>query len=75
MLIALNSFASALYGSQLSAGDLRGGASLVLAGLAANGTTEISGVAYIDRGYENLDTKLGLLGADIKRSTVKAYPL
>ncbi|TXG66748.1 hypothetical protein EZV62_008023 [Acer yangbiense] len=58
---------SALHGSRLVAADLRGGVSLVLAGLAAEGTTEIDGIAHIDRGYENLDTKLQLLGADIKR--------
>ncbi|KAK1583436.1 hypothetical protein Q3G72_023760 [Acer saccharum] len=58
---------SALYGSRLVAADLRGGVSLVLAGLAAEGTTEIDGIAHIDRGYENLDTQLQLLGADIKR--------
>ncbi|KAL5804729.1 hypothetical protein ACOSQ3_031529 [Xanthoceras sorbifolium] len=58
---------SALYGSRLVAADLRGGVSLVLAGLAAEGTTEINGIAHIDRGYQNLDTKLQLLGADIKR--------
>lgn len=41
--------------------------SLVLAGLAAQGTTEISGVQHIDRGYEKLDLKLKFLGADVKR--------
>ena len=70
----MNSFASVLCGSQLSASDLRGGVSLVLAALAADGTTKISGIAHIDRGYENLDTKLQLLGADIKRSIAMAYP-
>lgn len=40
---------------------------LVLAGLAAEGTTEISGVQHIDRGYDNLDLKLKFLGADVKR--------
>lgn len=41
--------------------------SLVLAGLAAKGNTEISGVSHIDRGYENIDAKLQSLGADVKR--------
>lgn len=41
--------------------------SLVLAGLASEGNTEIGGVAHIDRGYENLDMKLQFLGADVKR--------
>lgn len=60
---------SALYGSRLLARDLRGGIALVLAGLAAEGTTEVNGVAHIDRGYENLEEKLQFLGADIKRAT------
>lgn len=75
VLIPLNSFGSALHGSQVSAADLRGGVSLVLAGLAADGTTEISGIAHIDRGYENIEAKLQLLGADIKRSIAMAYLL
>ncbi|CAL5393583.1 unnamed protein product [Camellia sinensis] len=58
---------SMLRGSQVVASDLRGGVSLVLAGLAAEGTTEINGIAHIDRGYENLETKLQHLGADVKR--------
>lgn len=66
---SLSSFASALYGSRLLARDLRGGIALVLAGLAAEGTTEVNGVAHIDRGYENLEEKLQFLGADIKRAT------
>ncbi|PON98436.1 UDP-N-acetylglucosamine 1-carboxyvinyltransferase [Trema orientale] len=56
-----------LSGSSVVATDLRGGMSLVLAGLAANGTTEISGVEHIDRGYENLVMKLQRLGADVKK--------
>ncbi|KAF8409040.1 hypothetical protein HHK36_005112 [Tetracentron sinense] len=58
---------SALYGSHVAATDLRGGASLVLAGLAAEGMTEINGISHVDRGYENLEIKLQFLGADIKR--------
>ncbi|KAM7252226.1 hypothetical protein ACFE04_024109 [Oxalis oulophora] len=58
---------SPLHGAHLVATDLRGGISLVLAGLAAKGTTEISGINHIERGYENLDTKLRVLGVDIKR--------
>jgi UDP-N-acetylglucosamine enolpyruvyl transferase len=42
--------------------------SLVLAGLAAEGTTEITGTAHIDRGYESFERKLQFLGADVKRS-------
>ncbi|EXC18482.1 UDP-N-acetylglucosamine 1-carboxyvinyltransferase [Morus notabilis] len=58
---------SLLSGSSPIAKDLRGGMSLVLAGLAATGNTEISGVSHIDRGYENIDAKLQSLGADVKR--------
>ncbi|XP_022877378.1 uncharacterized protein LOC111395572 isoform X1 [Olea europaea var. sylvestris] len=54
-------------GSRVAATDLRGGMSLVLARLASEGTTEISGISHIDRGYENLESKLCLIGADIKR--------
>ena len=62
-------FSSSLRGSHLVASDLRGGVSLVLAGLAAEGTTEINNIAHIDRGYENIDRKLQYLGAEIKRLT------
>ncbi|KAM7498632.1 hypothetical protein LguiA_023046 [Lonicera macranthoides] len=63
------------YGSQVSATDLRGGVSLVLAGLAAEGITEISGVNHIDRGYENLEAKLQLLGASVTRLSPIAIQL
>ncbi|XP_010277039.1 PREDICTED: uncharacterized protein LOC104611602 isoform X1 [Nelumbo nucifera] len=58
---------SDLSGSQVVATDLRSGASLVLAGMAAEGITVIDGVTHIDRGYENLEMKLRCLGADIRR--------
>jgi UDP-N-acetylglucosamine 1-carboxyvinyltransferase len=54
-----------LTGAPVSATDLRGGAALVIAGLAADGKTEISGVKYIKRGYENLVGKLQSIGARI----------
>ena len=54
-----------LYGSKVMATDLRGGASMVLAGLVAKGTTRIDNIEYILRGYENLDEKLNNLGAKI----------
>jgi UDP-N-acetylglucosamine 1-carboxyvinyltransferase len=54
-----------LYGSKVQATDLRGGASLVLAGLVAKGTSKIENIEYILRGYENLDEKLKKLGAEI----------
>ncbi len=56
-----------LSGAQVMATDLRASASLVLAGLAADGVTEISRVYHLDRGYEGLDRKLARLGANIKR--------
>lgn len=54
-----------IYGAKINAEDLRGGAALVIAGLNAKGITEITGVEYILRGYENLDKKLNSLGANI----------
>lgn len=54
-------------GVQVSARDLRGGAALVLAGIAAHGVTEVSDIAHIDRGYNNFEKKLNLLGAQINR--------
>jgi UDP-N-acetylglucosamine 1-carboxyvinyltransferase len=57
----------AYQGAPVMATDLRASASLVLAGLAARGTTEVSRVYHLDRGYEGLEVKLGALGADIRR--------
>jgi UDP-N-acetylglucosamine 1-carboxyvinyltransferase len=56
-----------LSGAQVMATDLRASASLILAGLAAEGITEVSRVYHLDRGYEGLDQKLAKLGANIKR--------
>lgn len=56
-----------LSGAKLQAAELRGGAALITAALAAEGTSEVSGLCYIDRGYENIDKTLRRLGADIKR--------
>ncbi|KAG6393814.1 hypothetical protein SASPL_144388 [Salvia splendens] len=56
-----------LRGARVDAADLRGGMSLVLAGLAAEGVTQVSRMCNIDRGYESLETKLRSLGADVKR--------
>ena len=60
-----------LYGADVKATDLRGGAALVLAGLIAKGTTKIDNIDYILRGYENLDEKLTKLGADITKNLKK----
>jgi UDP-N-acetylglucosamine 1-carboxyvinyltransferase len=59
-----------LSGAPVMASDLRASAALVLAGLLADGTTEINRVYHIDRGYEMLDEKLGSLGAHIERVKV-----
>lgn len=56
-----------LSGAQVMATDLRASASLVLAGLAAEGRTEISRIYHLDRGYQDLDLKLSLLGSKIWR--------
>ena len=58
---------SNLSGAQVMATDLRASASLVLAGLIARGRTEISRVYHLDRGYQDLDLKLSLLGSKIWR--------
>jgi UDP-N-acetylglucosamine 1-carboxyvinyltransferase len=56
-----------LSAAPVMASDLRGGAALVLAGLVADGTTELSRIYHLDRGYVNLEKKLTALGADIHR--------
>ncbi|MBA7573961.1 UDP-N-acetylglucosamine 1-carboxyvinyltransferase [Candidatus Atribacteria bacterium 1244-E10-H5-B2] len=56
-----------LSAAPVMASDLRGGAALVLAGLVAEGTTELNRIYHLDRGYVKLEEKLNSLGADIKR--------
>jgi UDP-N-acetylglucosamine 1-carboxyvinyltransferase len=56
-----------LSGAQVMATDLRASASLILAGLVADGTTEINRVYHLDRGYESIEEKFSGLGADIQR--------
>ena len=56
-----------LTGAKLCAAELRGGAALVTAALAAEGTSEVSGVGYIDRGYESIENALRSVGADIRK--------
>jgi UDP-N-acetylglucosamine 1-carboxyvinyltransferase len=56
-----------LYGANVDATDLRGGAAMIAAALAAEGKTEISGIAHIDRGYENIEEAVSRLGGKIKR--------
>ena len=56
-----------LIGATVMATDLRASASLVIAALAAEGVTEILRIYHLDRGYENMETKLANLGAKIRR--------
>ena len=56
-----------LFGTEVSAADLRGGAALIIAALAASGTTVVNNVHYIDRGYESIERDLKLIGVDIMR--------
>ena len=56
-----------LLGAVVEAHDLRAGAALVIAGLAAEGTTEVENIHFIERGYENMVEKLTALGADIQK--------
>ena len=60
-----------LKGAKVCATDLRAGAALILAGLAAEGETEIEGIHHIDRGYVDIEAKLSQLGADIRRVKLK----
>jgi len=60
-----------LTGSKVTATDLRAGAALILAGLIAEGETEVNGLHHIDRGYVNLTEKLCALGAQIERISVQ----
>ena len=56
-----------LQGAQVRAHDLRAGAALVIAGLAAEGTTYVDNIHYIERGYERLVEKMTALGANIRK--------
>ena len=58
---------SQLQGAQVKATDLRAAAALILAGLVAEGTTQVTELKHLDRGYVNFHEKLKSLGADIKR--------
>jgi UDP-N-acetylglucosamine 1-carboxyvinyltransferase len=65
--VAIVRSVSGLTGAMVSAPDLRGGAALVLAGLAAEGETEVSNIYHIDRGYDGFEQKLAGIGAMIRR--------
>ena len=60
-----------LSGALVRATDLRGGAAMVLAGLAAQGVTEVTQIFHMDRGYETMETVLSGLGASIKRENLE----
>ena len=60
-----------LTGAPVRASDLRAGAALIVAGLMADGVTEIYNIQYIDRGYDHIENKLIALGADIQRVPVE----
>lgn len=66
--VAIVEGVSHLKGAPIRALDLRAGAAMVIAGLAAEGVTQIEDIQYIERGYENIVEKLVGLGADIYRS-------
>ena len=66
---------SQLEGARVKATDLRAGACLVIAGLMANGITEITGIEHIERGYENMAHKLANLGANIKKVPMTSQEL
>ena len=65
--VALVDGVDSLYGATVEASDLRGAAALVVAGLCADGTTDIGGVKYLERGYESLEVTLSSLGANVKK--------
>ncbi|HNX64175.1 MAG TPA: UDP-N-acetylglucosamine 1-carboxyvinyltransferase, partial [Oscillospiraceae bacterium] len=56
-----------LFGTTVNATDLRGGAALVIAGLAAEGITTISNISHIDRGYDEIEKALSSVGANVVR--------
>jgi UDP-N-acetylglucosamine 1-carboxyvinyltransferase len=56
-----------LYGREITSYDLRSGATLIIAALLAKGESIIHNIEQVDRGYEKIDERLSVLGADIKR--------
>ena len=65
--VAVVTGVDSLSGAELEATDLRGGAALITAGLFADGTTGITGLRHVDRGYDGIEKALRSVGADIKR--------
>ena len=66
-ILTLTTDGKNLTGANLRASDLRAGASLVIAALMANGVSTIDNIYHIDRGYELLENKFRMIGADIQR--------
>jgi len=56
-----------LFGAPVYSTDLRAGAALIVAGISANGVTEVYNLSHIDRGYENIEEKFRKIGANIQR--------
>ena len=69
---AITKGSSELKGAQVMATDLRASASLVIAGLVAQGETTVNRIYHLDRGYERIEAKLGGLGANIQRVKEKS---
>ncbi len=67
--VAVVTGVTSLHAAQTAAHDLRAGASVITAALAANGETSVAGMCHVDRGYENIERVLGGLGAHVKRIT------
>ena len=59
-----------LKGAQVHSVDIRAGGALIIAALAAKGTSTVTGVEFIERGYEDIDGRLRELGADIHKSEI-----
>ncbi len=72
--VALIEGSGKLMGAPVKACDLRAGAALIIAGLAANGVTEIEDIFHIERGYDCMEGKLRALGADIEKVSVPDKP-
>jgi UDP-N-acetylglucosamine 1-carboxyvinyltransferase len=71
---AIVSGPSRLHGERLESPDIRAGMAMLIAALAAEGTSEIGNVTQIDRGYERIDERLRRLGAHIERIHVEPDP-
>lgn len=65
--VAIVTGVNSLYGASIEAQDLRGAAALAVAGLAAEGTTDLGGICYLERGYDKFELVLSSLGAKVKK--------